>query len=121
MGDDERVVDIKKRAYLLGLNVIRLTEKFPKTIPSQIIQKQIIRSATSVGANMVEANYASSKKDFVNFCRHALKSAHETIYWLQLSKDLQLANKTEIEKLVAEGIEIRKIIATIVIKSQAKK
>lgn len=115
------VVDIKKRAYIFGLNVIRLTEEFPNTIPSQIIQRQLIRSATSIGANMVEANYASSKKDFVNFCRHALKSAHETIYWLTLSKDLQLTDKDKIEKLIAEGIEIRKIIATIVIKSQSKK
>ncbi|MFH1546756.1 MAG: four helix bundle protein [Patescibacteria group bacterium] len=113
------IVDIRKRTYKFALDVIRLTEEFPKTTASFIIQKQLIRSATSIGANLVEASYAASKKDFTNFYRYALKSAHETTYWLQLSKDLQLASSQKIEKLIAENIEIRKIIATIVIKTKS--
>ncbi|MFH1375170.1 MAG: four helix bundle protein [Patescibacteria group bacterium] len=116
---EKKIIDIGKRTYKFVLDVIKLTEEFPKTTASYVIQKQLIRSVTSIGANLVEASYAASRKDFTNFNRYALKSAHETVYWLTLSKDLKLASVKKIEKLIAEGIEIRKIIATIVIKTKS--
>ena len=114
----EKVFDIKKRAYKFGLEIIKLTKEFTKDTASYVIQKQIIRSATSVGANLVEGNYASSKKDFRNFINYSVKSAHETTYWLQLSKDLQLVSIQKLEKLITESIEIRKILTTIILNSK---
>ncbi|MBU1089801.1 four helix bundle protein [Patescibacteria group bacterium] len=116
--NDEKVFDIKKRAYIFGIEVIKITEEFSRTTASYIIQKQLIRSATSIGANLMEGNYASSKKDFRNFINYSVKSTHETTYWLQLSKDLQLASTQKLEKLIAESIEIRKILTTIILNSK---
>ena len=118
MNDEKKIFDIKKRAYIFGLEIIHLVEKFKKTVATNIIQKQLIRSATSIAANLVEGKYAASKKDFINFINHSVKSSHETIYWLQLSKDLHLNSAEKIEKLVAEGIEIRKILTTIILNSK---
>ncbi|MBU2592490.1 four helix bundle protein [Patescibacteria group bacterium] len=63
-------------------------EKFPKKRAAWIISDQLLRAGTSIGANIVEAQAASSRRDFTNFLNHALKSANETKFWLILSKDL---------------------------------
>ncbi|MDD3888139.1 MAG: four helix bundle protein, partial [Patescibacteria group bacterium] len=60
---------------------------------NDIISKQLLRSGTSILANYVEANSASSKKDFINFFTHSLKSANESKVWLTLLRDLNKGNK----------------------------
>lgn len=72
---------------------------------------QLIRSATSIGANVVEGKAGSSKKDWKNFYVIALKSANETKYWLCLIRDTMDVSKTKIEVLIKETDEISKIIA----------
>jgi len=62
------------------LRVIRLIDLLGNEAVSGVISRQLLKSATSIGANIVEARGASSKKDFTNFFHHALKSANETIY-----------------------------------------
>ncbi len=77
---------------------------------------QLLRSGTSVGANIVEAKSGSSTKDFKKFYIIALKSANETKYWLCLVRDTVLIdNKEQINKLLKEADEISKIIASIII------
>jgi len=68
--------------------------------------KQLLRSGTSVLANYIEANSASSKKDFINFFTHALKSANESKVWLTLLRDTDKGDRTELEWLLKELIEI---------------
>jgi len=74
-------------------NIIIAIKNFPKNIASTPIIKQLIRSATSIGANYREANGAASKKDFINRIHFCKKEAKETMYWLQL-----LAKAIEDEK-----------------------
>jgi len=78
---------------------------------------QLLRSATSIGANVVEGKAGSSKKDFKNFYTIALKSVNETKYWLCLVRDTNIVNveKDKIVELIAEADELSKIIASIVI------
>ena len=72
-------VDLKKRAYIYALGVIRFIDVLDKKDFSvQTISRQLLRSATSIGANIIEAQAGSSKKDFTNFFNHALKSANES-------------------------------------------
>ena len=75
---ENKVYDLKKRSYIYSLDVIKFLECLPKDYIAQTIGKQLLRSATSVGANIVEAQAASSKKDFANFYNHALKSSNES-------------------------------------------
>lgn len=103
-----------KRALKLAIEIIRLTRSLPKERSFWVITDQIIRSSCSVGANMTEANSASSKKDYINFYSHALKSANETRYWLSLLREL-IPNSSITKKLDIETDELCKILAASII------
>lgn len=76
---------------------------------------QLLRSATSIGANAVEGKAGSSVKDWLKFYAIALKSANETKYWSCLIRDTLNIDKFRIQKVIEEADEISKIIATIII------
>ncbi len=80
----EKVLNLQKRAFIFSVEIIKFVEKLPKDKAVYIIIDQLLRSATSIGANIIEAQSASSRKDFANFYHFALKSANETKYWLML-------------------------------------
>jgi four helix bundle protein len=79
---------------------------------------QLIRSATSIGANVVEGSSGRTKKDFTNFFHIALKSANETKYWLCLIRDSLMIDKNILEPLIKEADEISKIIASIILSAK---
>jgi four helix bundle protein len=76
---------------------------------------QLLRSATSIGANMVEGGAGSSNKDFLNFMHISLKSANETKYWLCLIKETIDVDEGAVNNLIKEANELSKIIASIII------
>ena len=82
---------------------------------------QLVRSATSIGANIVEAKASSSKKDFIKYFDIALKSANETKYWLGLFRDATNEDKTTIEPLLCEADEISKILGSSLLTLKNKK
>ena len=79
---------------------------------------QLLRSATSIGANVVEGKSGSSKKDWKNFYVIALKSANETKYWLCLINETIEVLKPKINELIKEADEISKIIASIILNAK---
>ncbi len=83
--------------------------------------RQLLRSGTSIIANYIEANSASSKKDFINFFTHSLKSANESKVWLALIKDTNKSDETENEWLISELKEIANIIAASILTMKGKK
>jgi four helix bundle protein len=83
----------------------------PNSYISSVIGKQLLRSATSIGANIIEAQSASSKREFQNFYSIALKSANETKYWLDLLKRSGKCASSNVDRLIEEVGEISKIIA----------
>lgn len=113
--------DTKKRAYLFALNIINYCKKLPTDVATQIIIKQLIRCATSVGANIVEAYAASSKKDFAKYYNIALKSANETKYWIMLLLHSKKANQEDTDILLVEAQEICKILAKSLITMRGEK
>jgi len=86
-----------------------------------VISNQLLRSATSIGANIVEAKSASSRKDFIRFYDIALKSANETAYWLGLLKEALNINGHEVNYLITETEELTKIIASSLLSLKNKK
>lgn len=86
-----------------------------------IISDQLLRSATSIGANVVEAKSASSKRDFIRFYEIALKSANETKYWLGLLRDATEASKEKINELLKEVDEISKMLGSSLLTMKKKK
>lgn len=108
--NDEFKKKLINRAFVLARNIIALVDKFPNKRSAWVISDQLIRAATSIGANIIEAQAASSKKDFVNFLNHALKSGNETKFWLSLSKEIALPHLQEIDNLLKEVDELTKIL-----------
>ncbi|MBI4430193.1 MAG: four helix bundle protein [Candidatus Omnitrophica bacterium] len=98
---------IKERAYDFSVRVVRFLDTLAKDTSTQIISKQLLRSATSIAANIVEAQSGCSKRDFANFLSHALKSSNETVYWLCLLGDAKSVKSFELTYLVNESKEIR--------------
>lgn len=86
-----------------------------------VVSNQLLRSATSIGANIIEAKSANSKKDFIRYYEIALKSANETIYWLGLLRDALDVNGTEIKNLFKETEELSKIIAASLLTMKNKR
>ena len=82
---------------------------------------QLIRSCTSIGANIVEARASSSKRDYIRFFEIALKSANETKYWLILIEEVAPQYKKEVEDLLKEITEISNIIASGILTMKGKK
>ena len=113
--------DFYRRIYKYSLSIIKFVEKLPKDSVSQIMEKQLIRSGTSVSANLVEAKSASSKKDYINFYTHALKSSNESKLWIGLLRDSNRADLKESELLLKETNEISNILAASIMTMKGKK
>jgi len=107
--------EFKKRCFYFSVNVLKLCDKLRKKSINWSLVDQLIRSATSIGANIVEGGNSSSKKEFINFFQIALKSSSETLYWLSLLKEINSSFINEIENLIKECTEIKKIISTIIL------
>jgi len=112
--------DLEDRTVVFSENIILLCKKIPKHDLIQPILIQLIRSATSIGANYNEANGASSKKDFANKIFICKKESKETQYWLRL-----LAKSINDEKIISEirilwqeSLELGKIFSAIAVKSR---
>lgn len=104
--------ETQRRMYDYAKSIVLFTKKIDKNYSSQVIANQLLRSGTSVAANVLEARGASSKKDFAKFFHYALKSANESKFWLALLRDTNSQVEDEAKKLLQETIEISKIIAT---------
>jgi four helix bundle protein len=95
----------------------------PNDYVSRIILGQLLRSGTSIGANVMEAQAGSSKKDFANYLNIALKSANESKYWLNLMKDSGIGHKESLDILLEEVKQIANILGSslITLKKQETK
>ena len=119
--EEARIYNIRHRAFFLSKTVVGFvrTQRVDRLFFSMF--DQLLRSATSVGANLVEGSAGSSDRDFVNFHAIALKSANETKYWLCLIRDTMDLPRAELEIMIREADEISKIIATIIVNVKAKR
>ena len=118
-------MDIQERTLDFGVRILKFADKLTKTQAGMVFTKQLIRSGTSVGANMEEADGAASKNDFINKVAISRKEARETRYWLCLIQKAGLINNTnnkgELNELIREILELMKILSSIIIKAKAKR
>lgn len=114
-------VEFKKRLYSYVLRLVKFIDRMPKSNVADVMGKQLLRSGTSVLANYVEANSASSRKDFINFFTHSLKSANESKVWLTLLRDTGYGNVPELNWLISEQVEIANILASSILTLKGKK
>lgn len=114
-------IDLKTRAYFYALEIIKFIDTLDKRDFSvQIISKQLLRSTTSIGANIIEAQAGSTKRDFTNFFSYALKSANESKFWLGLLRDSGKADKNKINKLLKETVEMANMLGSSILTLKGK-
>lgn len=101
---DEKV--FKERTKRLGVSVIRLVETFPHSATSDAIGRQIVRSATSIGANYRAACRAKSTAERINKLKRVEEESEETGYWLELILQANLAPKEQVAPIARETEEI---------------
>jgi four helix bundle protein len=105
---------VYEKAYRFSIRVVNTYKHLTENRKEFILSKQLLRSGTSIGANIAEANGAISKADFRNKMSIAYKESLETQYWLSLLKDTNYINQTAYESISQDAIEISKILCTIV-------
>ena len=113
--------EFKKRLYAFILRLVKFIDKLPRDSVCSIMGKQLLRSGTSILANYIEAGAASSKKDFINFFTHALKSANESKVWLALLRDTDKGDKQELSWLLKELTEVANVLAASILTMKGKR
>ena len=108
--------DLTDRCFQFSFDIIKMCDNLPQKRSVVIISDQIIRSATSVGANIVEGKASSSRREFTKYYQISLKSANETLYWLKLLKKLDYLDSKSITILENECDEICRMLASGIIK-----
>jgi len=113
--------EFKKRLYIFVLKMIKFIDKLPSDNVSKRIGDQLLRSGTSILGNYIEGQSASSRKDFVNFFNHSLKSANESKLWFLLLRDSKRVTSERVEWFLKELNEIANIFASSVLTLKGKK
>ena len=98
------------KSIAFASRIIKLHQYLIKTKKETIISKQIVRSGTSIGANINEANYGQSKADFVSKMHIALKETAETEYWLKLLTMSEYINEDMGKSLLNDCLEIKRML-----------
>ncbi len=111
----------KKRLYAFTLKLIEFFDKLPKDNVARRIGDQLLRSGTSIIANYIEGQAASSKKDFTNYFNISLKSANESKLWLALLRDSNRAKANDVAWFLEELNEIANIFASSILTLKGKK
>jgi len=113
--------DLEKRTKNFGISIIRFCKSIIKDNINNILINQLVRSATSIGANYCEANGASSKRDFKNKIYICKKEAKETKYWLEVIAQLDPRYKDKAKLLWKEAQELTLIFSKIILSMDHKK
>ena len=112
--------DLLKRTFNFGISCLKFLRKLESNPENNLIRFQLGKSCTSVGANYEESQAGSSKADFTNKVKIALREARETNYWLRILKELNESNDESLESLIKESQELKNILGAIVVKSNNK-
>jgi four helix bundle protein len=105
---------IRSKSYNFSLKIIKIYQELTNDKKEFIISKQLIRSGTSIGANIEESIGAQSKNDFISKMSISYKEARETLYWLHLLTDSNFLNKQQSDTLIYDCEELLKILGSII-------
>ncbi|MCL1864956.1 MAG: four helix bundle protein [Spirochaetes bacterium] len=103
---------LKEKSFRFAVRIVNLYKYLCKEKKEFVLSKQILRSGTSVGAMIREAEHSESKADFIHKIAIAQKEINETIYWLELLKETEYIPNSEFESFNADAVEIIKMITS---------
>ena len=105
--------ELEARTKRFAIAVIRFVSRLERTTASRVIGYQLLKSATSIGANYREANRAQSRRDFAHKISLSEKEASETCYWLEICEELPLGKRGDSTVLLGEAGELLAIFTSI--------
>lgn len=105
---------VKDKSFGFAIRIVRLYQFLVSDKKEYVLSKQLLRSGTSVGAMVREAEHAETKKDFVHKMAIAQKEINESIYWLELLKETDYLSEVEFESLNFDAVEILKLLTSII-------
>ena len=111
---------IQQKSFVFAIRIINLYKYLTVKKKEFVLSKQILRSGTSIGANIEESIGGRSNKEFLFKLEISYKEARETIYWLKLLKETEYISNSEFESIHVEAEEICKILAKIIITLKGK-
>jgi len=104
---------VQAKSYAFAVRIVKMCQFLRKTKKEYVLSKQVLRSGTSIGANVEEAIGGQSRPDFLAKMGIAYKEARETVYWLRLLKDTGYLTDSEFGSIHAEAEELCRIIGSI--------
>lgn len=111
---------VKNKSLDFAVKVVGLCEVLSTETKQFIISKQLLKSGTSVGANIREAEHAESKADFIHKMAIAQKEINEALYWLEVLEGSGIIKENEFDNVYSKGIEILKLLTTILKSAKSK-
>jgi four helix bundle protein len=111
---------VAEKSYNFALRIVKLYRYLVDNKHEWILTKQILRSGTSIGANVEEAIGAQSRKDFISKVNIAYKECRETNYWLRLLRDSDYIEESHYKSISDDCEELQRILAAIVLKTTVK-
>jgi len=109
MRNEKNTVLVKAKTF--AIRIVKLFAFLRKEKKDFILSKQILRSGTSIGANLAEAEFAVSEKDFLSKNYIALKECAETIYWLELMYQTDTLTKEQFDSIHQDGLELLRLLS----------
>lgn len=103
-----------EKSFSFAVKIVRIQQKLVKEKREYLLSRQLMRSGTSIGANVYEALEGSSKRDFINKMNISLKEAVETEYWLDLLKETGYLNEEDYLTLEKDCLELIKLLTAII-------
>lgn len=101
------LVDLSKQ---FAVDIITLCDELRENKKSAVLINQLLRSGTSIGANIHEGNYAVSRADFINKFQIALKECYESDYWIEIFRDVEMISPEKYQELHSKSSKIRTIL-----------
>lgn len=110
---------VKTKNFAFAVRIVKLYQFLVDTKKEFVLSKQLLRSGTSVGAMVREAEHAETKPDFIHKMAIAQKEINETIYWLELLAETNFLTKEQFESLISDAEELIKLVTSILKSTKA--
>ncbi|GAB3640828.1 four helix bundle protein [Spirosoma arcticum] len=110
---------VREKSFRFAVRIISLYQYLTEIKEEYVLSKQMLRSVTSVGANVREADDAESKADFIHKMGIAQKEVDETMYWLELLKETDYLASNEFDSIHQDAGELLKLIRSIIITAKS--
>ncbi|RKD96035.1 four helix bundle protein [Marinifilum flexuosum] len=110
---------IKDKSFVFAIRIVKMFRYLNEEKKEFILSKQLLRSGTSVGAMIREAEFAETKKDFIHKMAIGQKEINETMYWLELLKETDYLSLDQYENINKDAVEIIKLITSIIKSAKA--